>query len=271
MTAVCRHALFALLIPLLAGCLQAETTVRVTPDGSGTLIERVVLGHDTIALLTEMAPEDKPFTLLDEAWLRDQAGRYGEEVRLVAAMPLETDFGKGYEARYAFPDVNDLRVDTDPGTRVPGDDAGAAVEQEKAPELATFTLEPGSPARLVIRWPVDRPEADDGAASGAESGEEPAGEPAPEELAMLKEMLGGLRMSIAVEVEGEIVETNATHREGSRVTLLDIAFAELLSNEAALRKMATQEPETLAELKAFTKELPGLKLEVEPEVTVRFQ
>ena len=73
-----------------------------------------------------------------------------------------------------------------------------------------------------------------------------------------------------VEVMGDIAETNATHLDGSRVTLIDIDFSAFIENEEVLKSMATSKPESPADMKQFMKLIPGMKIEIEPEVAIRF-
>ncbi len=258
------------LAPLVAGCLQVETTVRVESDGSGTITERFVLGNEAVEMLSQMAPEGETFNLMDEEQLKEDAADFGDGVRFDSAESVQDDFGQGYVVRYAFDDVNQLRLNPNPGEKVPG---GEPVEPEPVePDHVTFTLEGSSPSTLVVRWPVEQGAAGEGGGEQAEAA--PEGEPiepGPEDIEMAKAFMEGMRMAMHVETAGEIVETNATHREGSRVTLLDFSFSELLANPDALKAMMMAEPESLAEAKDLIAGIPGLKFETETEVTIRFQ
>jgi len=52
---------------------------------------------------------------------------------------------------------------------------------------------------------------------------------------MIMQMFKGLHMGMAINVEGKVVKTNSQYVEGSKVTLMDIDFDPLLSDERALR------------------------------------
>ena len=156
---------------------------------------------------------------------------------------------------------------------MPGDPAAGDSAQDEAGRFTTFTLQRTNPARLVVRWAVN----EDG--SGTEAGEsdaefsETASTPEQEQMAMemMKVAFKGMRMAMHVEVMGDIIETNAMHVEGARVTLLDIDFGELVANEDALRAMAGNKPESMSDVKELMKLVPGLKMEIEPEVAILFQ
>jgi hypothetical protein len=83
---------------VLAGCMEIETVVRVNPDGSGTITERLVMSNEIVEMMKEMAPEGQPVELFNEQELLDAAPGYGTGVTYVSANNVETEFGKGYEA-----------------------------------------------------------------------------------------------------------------------------------------------------------------------------
>ena len=106
MAKACGRTLGVLLLGIatlaIAGCMEIETVVRVKPDGSGTITERLVMSNEIVDMMKEMAPEGQPAELYNEQELRDAAPSYGESVTYVSAKDVETEFGKGYEASYAF-------------------------------------------------------------------------------------------------------------------------------------------------------------------------
>ena len=273
----CRKALTIVLLCLaplvVAGCLQMERIVRVNGDGSGVLIERLVLGNEMVEMLREMSaatqPEGEPFSIRDDEELRGKAANFGEGVRFLSAKDLETDFGKGFEARYAFADINMLRVGQDPAESMPGGESSVANDNES--KFITFTFHPANPAELAIHWPVD--EAASKAEAGSTEASDEATSPEQEQMAMemMKSAFKDMRMAIHIEVAGDILDTNATHQRGNRVTLMEFDFGKILSSEEALRSMAGNKPGSVADMKELMKLIPGLKMEIEPEVTIRFQ
>lgn len=257
----------------VAGCMEIETVVRVKPDGSGTITERLVMSNEIVGMMQEMAPEGQPAELYNEQELRNAAPGYGEGVTYVSAKDVETEFGKGYEASYAFADINKIRVGQDPGDKMPGD--GPVEGEDDAGDFTTFTMQPGSPAELVIHWPVDEAKSKSVETTETASTDEAPVEQSAEEQEAAMEMMQmafkDMRMSMHVEVAGSVVDSNATHLNGSRVTLVDIAFAEFLNSEEAMTKMASNSEQSVADMKEMMALIPGLKMEIEPEVTVRFE
>lgn len=279
MAKACRKAPGFLLLGVaafaLAGCMEIETVVRVNPDGSGTITERLVMSNEIVEMMKEMTPEGQPAERYNEQELRDAAPGYGEGVTYVSAKDVETEFGKGYEASYAFTDINKIRVGQDPGDKMPG---GGEMEGEaEGSDFTTFTMQPGYPAQLVIHWPVDENKSDTVEGTEEVSVEETTAEQeqSPEQQAAAMEMMKmafkDMRMSMNVEVAGHVVDSNATHLNGNRVTLVEIAFADFLDSEEAMTAMAANENQTVADMKELMRLIPGLKMEIEPEVSVVFE
>jgi hypothetical protein len=106
----------------LTGCFQVETLIRVKPDGSGTIEETFMMNKAIMqmmgGMLTQMGegagaqqPEQQilkeAFSLFDDAKLKQEAGDKGEGVTYVSGRRLSTETFEGYQATYAFTDIND--------------------------------------------------------------------------------------------------------------------------------------------------------------------
>jgi hypothetical protein len=121
------------------------------------------------------------------------------------------------------------------------------------------------PATLMIRLP-ERKES--------EAQREPDNQrdsPDEDDMQMARMMLGDLRISMAVECAGTIVETNASFRKGSTVTLVELDFDQLLSDESFLRDVRSYDTISKEEAKKLMQRHPGLKIELNDEVRVRFR
>jgi len=79
-------------------------------------------------------------------------------------------------------------------------------------------------------------------------------------------------VSIDVVVDGAIVETNADHVAGSRVTLLEMDMETLLKDEAKLTELqkVLGPGASVSELKPYLKDVKGLKIN-DPVVTIAFK
>ena len=263
----------ALLALALSGCFEVDTLVLVHADGRGTVTERTLLKGPLAELVGTLSDEAEG--RVDPGDLEARARRMGPGVRVRRFAPLPGDRGIGYEVVFAFDDVNTLRVNQSPQPLGNGKDDPQAGEPFSQDSFATFRLEPGPRPVLTVfthRTPErgeDRRE--DGSArrpGRGQTGEDGKPGALP---AMLARVLGGLEVSVAVAVEGTIVETNASHREGDRVTLLALDLDRILEAPEALATLEDLRARDLASQKEMMKRFPGVEVELEPEVHIVFE
>lgn len=265
------------LLVSLTGCMSFESTLTLRADGSGTITERIQLNAAGAGMMRSMASmdsekESEP-TLFSEKDARERAqSRTG--LTLSSVDMIEDARGTtGYEAVYTFDDVNTIAAGIDPEQIAP-----EGVEQNVDDDSDSFyfsdmdlTFTPGAPADLVLRFP---PEDADTKVEEAPQ-EMPTPQSDDEADAMMREMMRDVRFSFAIEVEGTIQETNATFREGNRITLVDLDFNTLMESSpeqgAALMGQAqgsgSPDEMTPEELNAY----PGFRAETAREVYIRFE
>jgi hypothetical protein len=293
--------LSAIIIAILfAGCFQSEIVVSVKPDGSGTVTETMLMSKamveqmkqmtegfakgfsdaasdaakdsDPNAKVTKPEPSAAPkgFDLLDEKKLKEAAAKMGTGVTFVSAKKLSTDKGEGYVATYAFTDINQLRIDENRSDAMPnpGGPGGQPKKEEKS-EPITFQFKKGKVAELIVKNPA--PDA----TPGKQKADKPAEADAPggEEMAMMmmQQMFKDMKLTVAVEVVGKVVKTNAEHVAGNRATLMEMEFNKLMANPAKFKELSKANPKTIEETKALVKGVEGIKVESKPSVSIQFQ
>ncbi|MCI0707546.1 MAG: hypothetical protein L0Y80_08705 [Ignavibacteriae bacterium] len=257
----------------LTGCFEVETVIHVKRDGSGTVHERIVLKSDMMIMMITMAKmndegaeRNRGKGLFNEQELREKASAMGEGVRYTSSKIFTGDEGEGYEATYTFRDVNTLRVSMTPDLQPEAMKTGEEGEgQEEEDQELRFEFRKGSPATLVVYVPpVDRNNDQD-------STEQQTDEESEEGLQMARTMLKDLRISAVVEVEGTVVESDATFRDKSKITLTDIDFDKLTEDENLIRTAMKSRNLSDEEAKELMKKYPGLKIELNRKTTVRFK
>lgn len=247
------------------------------------------LDTEDLSLDEELAVEglsDLPVFL--QGMVMERVEEFGENVRLTAIQKETNDAGwEGYMARLAFDDVNEIRMTSGMG----GDDEMDADETEYRVEftpgetaelrLIPRTPEPGAAATepemqmtmtdedgteiemedmdIDMDFDMDLGEAMDGMddAMGA----------------MFANMFKGMRMRMLIEVEGEIVETDASHRSTSRpnrIALVDVDMDKLMEHPDALQRLMGEDQQAMYELQK--EGAPGLLME-DPEkpIMIRFR
>ncbi|MCH7515854.1 MAG: hypothetical protein IIB08_01785 [Bacteroidetes bacterium] len=151
-------------------------------------------------------------------------------------------------------------METDPNRKV---EMGIDESTEKN-EYFNFKFIPGDVSELII----DRPELETGGEEETYKESESDEEGLDDNLI---KMMDGMSVTISLVINGDIVETNATFVDGSKVTLLDIDFGELLKNKNSLELLEKNPPKNLDEMKEIIKNVPGIKLELRKPVSIKFR
>jgi hypothetical protein len=254
----------------LMGCFESIVLLRVNKNGSGTIEETVVISDAFMELMKsfggEEEGEEEEEDLIDEQELTDKAASMGEGVRYVSAEPVKTERGSGYKAIYSFSDINDVRINQNPGENVSPPPVGGE-EEDPVEEWLRFNFSGGRTPTLEIIYPQDlEMEQEEESAEG-----EVDMESNPDMMDMMRELYQDMHIRIAVEVDGQITETNANYVDGSTVTLMDIDFAKILEDEEKFKELMSANPETVEEMKELVKDNPGIKVEIEEKIRIRFR
>jgi hypothetical protein len=256
---------------VLPGCFQSETTIHLNKDGSGTLVEETRLGAQMLAMLESMAglggeekaKEDPVAKMFSEDKAKARAAQLGEGVSFEKSEVIKNKDAKGARVTYRFKNINTLKI-------TPGDGFKNVSPMEveppagaKIPKPVGFVYADG---QLRITMPA--PEKADAPA------EEKPGAPdmeSPEAQAMMKEMLSDMKMSLKVVVEPGIAESNATHKSGNTITLMEMDMGKLLEKPDTLKILSKVDKNNPAAAMKALKGIEGLKFETQEAITVKVQ
>ncbi len=263
-----------LLFPLIifSGCIKVNTTIKVNKDGSGIIEQLVLMSPQAIEMMTQFMSsfqdstgQAEKFSIYNEEDVKNDAKDFGDNVKFVSAEEVVVDGWEGYNAVYAFDNLNELQMNADLNDKIPSD---FEEEEEQNNDEYIFKFIPGDVAQIIIDRPeeLDTPAEEETGDEYDESQEE-NGEMNEQMLQMMK----GMAMDISLELNGEIVETNASHVDGSRVTLLSIDFDELFKNKESLEMFKKNPPDDIEELSKMVKDVPGIKLELQKPVIIKFK
>jgi hypothetical protein len=272
----------------LAGCLQSNTVITVKPDGSGTIEETFLMSKEFIqqmeAMMQQMADQmgaaqkgsqdksaKKTFDMFDESKLRNKASDMGIGVTYVLGKKVTTERLEGYRAVYAFKDINKVKLNQNPGESVPSGPGETGDTSEKKKEYVEFRFTKGKPSTLTIRMPSAKPDPQKKETPGDVKNDEPDEQQAEKMMEQMKMMFQDMKIAMAIDVRGSIVETNATHVEGSRITLMEMDFGKLIQVPEKFREFSLSQPETLEDAKKLMGNIPGIKVDLNKEVFVKIK
>jgi hypothetical protein len=268
-----RLAGFIVLLFTMAGCLEVSTVVSVKPDGTGTIAERMLMSKASLgqmSSLTEGGKKGQAGQMPDKSALEKKSREIGEGVRFISVRSVVTKTHEGYEALYAFSDINLLQLNRNPDSGVSADSASGDQAPKKKKQYVRFIFKKGIPSRLSIVMDQEKE------ASLSTSPAVAKPQQNPEQLKMatsiMKQFLKGMRVFMAVDIDGSILSTNATHRKEKRITLMDVDFDKLLSKPKQFASFTALGPDPASEeMQKIMKKIPGIKLETQKEVQVSFQ
>ena len=255
--------LLVLLTALLtSGCLRSTTTIELKPDGSGTIVQENAVGAEALAMLKSFAgsAQQGKGAASPDIFTQEQAMKTAESmgVTFVSGEPIKTADLEGYRARYRFDDITKIKVNM---KQTPDAMSGAGSDQ---PPFGFTFAKGSSSSTLTIQMPDQMPggSALPGLPGGRGANADPA--QAAQAMAMMKMMMKGLFVDLSLAVDGRIIKSNASHVEGSKVTLLQLDFDKLLQDEANFKKL-----EAATDLKTLAS-VAGLKVSSDPKVVIEF-
>jgi len=247
----------AFLLPL-SGCLEIDTKVLVNADGSGTLTERFVLKGPMARMIQRMGSDAS--SVVDRAKAEKRARELGRGVKVTSVEPLREGEGVGAVAVFTFEDVNGLQLNANPTV---SQDAKSAPAIATSSTPITFSFERGPPAVLTVAIGTmnkARQSAD----------KQPEVDVTVKPPAMIKQIFKGMRIAITVGVAGQIIETNATWRDGNSVTLVELDFDTILANPDGFKALQSQSDSAAQDMKSALQSIPGVKVEPQAEVKIVF-
>jgi hypothetical protein len=265
-----------LFMTLIPGCIEVSTLITIQKDGSGTIEETVLLSREIIEMITELEKafaedtlEYKPFEFYNEEDLKSQTAQFGDEVMFISSKKISRENKEGYLVMYEFRDLNKVRINQNPNSRVRLE--SFEDEPEVQEEFITFSFISGQPSEIRIQMPAEEMLEDTNSIQLQYNYEEDI----PRDTAQINEQLSrifrDLRISLGVEFEGNIIRTNAEYLENSRITLLDIDFSKLIENPAKLKEFQEADPQNFEQVKSIIKGLPGIKVDLNKIITVQVE
>ena len=264
MTFIRRALVIAAALPLV-GCFESSTVIKLKADGSGTIEQRLLL---TDAAMDQM----RAFAILgggdassadptSEAQARALADTLGPGVSFVSSAPVKTAKAQGRESIYAFTDITKVHVSEQP--RLPAGPVSPGGSANVGEITFTLTRQPDGNALLRMQVPkLDILPMDASGPPGSIVG------PTVQQIEMIKGILAGAHLTVAIEPDGQVVQTNAPFVDGNRVTLVDLDVDQAAADPDLATKLRA--PKTADDLKAAVKSIPGLKITLDPEISITF-
>lgn len=270
-----RSAVLIVLLVSLTGCIEMHTSVNVRKDGSGTIVQKMLFTGMLGSMLDAAKPDEgskrhaNPIDdMQDAANLKNTAAEFGPDVVVESVRRIDTDQQKGVEIHMAFPDIDNVRIGQSmtPGRFMNSDSLSSgrdSVDVMKKKPWYAFRMDRGHGSRLTI-FKTEQVLSSDGQSLGLPKSTEKERKMA---LEFMKPFMKGMKVVFEINVEGQVVESNATYRKGSRITLVDLDFDRILASPNAMMNL-----NGLSDFEAKRKfgKLPGFRIETRSPMTIGF-
>lgn len=272
-----------LILSSCAGCFRIESLIKLSQDGSGSIFVRCLL-NDSLKK--------------SETHTRDMgkfAGQLGEGVTFVETQQLSKNGWSGVQHEFAFEDINKIKLGK-LFSSVTGEkqDSAASESSESQPSESQsakpdatpfaldenpnwkFTYKRGETNELIVYHESNakKKEQDDDPFSqaGVDLPKAPSADiNSAIAMAMVRPLLTQARASMIIQVDGEIVSTNAAERtepNGNAVYLIHFDFSKFAKSKAFEKAMA----ESWSMDKLIKEKVPGIQGPLAGEkVSIRFK
>lgn len=257
----------------LCGCFEVKQEIIVNKNGSGKIIETFMMSKAVVKQLNSLfsglsdskKKKSGSLDIYDKAKLKKDAANYGPDVKYVSSRKMSTKTKEGYRVEYSFKDIKDLKINQNPGDKSP---KGSGAKSDTKEENITFKFEKGDSSVLIVNFPEKTKSKKEKKKKTKKKKDKEAEQ---KELEGVREIFKDFYIGITIRPAGEIVETDATFRDGNTITVLEMDFNKLLEDEKQFKSFAEKEPDTIEETKALLKNIPGFKVELNKTVTIKFK
>lgn len=285
---------------LLSGCVEQSTVVKVKQDGSGLVHIRL---HQKNVTIFGTPSKEETIKLPSEAQIDLAMEQMGGDVQFVSLEKSENRSGwSGYDLILQFADVNNLIVPSSLSKTLSTADASNSEDAEDASKQANDagkTKPKNAPSEMELSYrfamsgdqleivsfgyseekPTLDPNQD--AAEGAidpfaQEPESPSGSlsnAAFQEFAI--KAMADARIGLFVQLDGEVIESNAKYQKGNLVTLLEAKIGEMVDNEksmAMLKGLSKKNTDSMTRAQAAEFDaLKGMSIDTQEKVVVKFK
>lgn len=264
-------SIFAL---IFSGCVQDHVLIKLNPDGSGTIEETLLSNMPMEEIKKECAgdgdcptEEDLAKEIIEQVMpqIRENAGEFGQGVKLISVKPAKQNKAAGAVAVFAFDDINKVTINKIPTRRI--SHHGAQNSDENS---IKFSFKKGAISKLnIAMFPEEwlKRKINDDEAKESDDDNDSIEKMDPQ----MREWLRTGRFTIKLEVKGAIAKTNATYPAGKCITLMDVSFESFIGKDQLYKKFKSKPPRSIKEYKEAIKGAKDLKLEMNTPVFVDFK
>ena len=266
----------------LTGCVEYGITVKVNKDGSGQIVEKMLLSNQIMNMAKAMNPSEEGASAFTKEKQMEKAPQFGENVVFDSMKEITTDSKQGYEVIYKFNDVNKIMLSQDTfsesvesmteGMSMGEEEEELEDEDDYEGENSFFKFEYDKKGNLVINNGF-RKAINEAKKEGIEElleDEDPVSDQELEQsMAMAKMFVQGMKFSMKVEFDN-IKDANVPY-ENNQITLFEIDMSKVMKDEATFKELMRHNGAEITKVITNEKKVDGITFQDKQEITVNFK
>lgn len=279
-----KKVLFIAIIALLflTGCVEYGLTIKVNKDGSGEIVEEMLMANQIINMAKAMNTDEGNLDAFSKEKVMTKGPRFGQDVTFKEFEEVKTEAKQGYKVTYKFNDINKIQLSDQVFSEsvesvTENIKMGQEEEEEKDEELELekfYHFNYDKKGELVIKNGFT--EAINEAKANSkeieeefEDQEEMSDEEIEQNLNMAKMFVQGMKFYAKVEFN-KIKDANVPH-ENNQITLFEVDMDKLLENPQVFKDIMKDGDTEITKFLNNEKEIDGIIFNNVEDITVNFK
>ncbi|MBI9031643.1 hypothetical protein JEZ13_06550 [bacterium] len=268
----------------LTGCVEYGLTIKVNKDGSGEIVEEMLLSNQVMNMVKAMDPDGSSINAFTKEEVIKKAPNFGDDIVFAKFEEIATESKQGYKAVYNFKDINKIRFSEDmmsesieslSDNMQMGTSADGEEEESDDDGIDKFyTFDYNKKGQLIISNGFTeaineaRDKQDSSEDVDAED-EEIDSQELQQQLAMAKMFTQGMKIYTKVKFES-IKDANVPY-ENNEVTLFEIDMDQLLKNPETFAEIIKNEEKELTKFLNNERKIDGIIFHNQEKIIINFK
>ncbi len=268
----------------LTGCVEYGLTIKVNRDGSGEIVEEMLLANQVMNMAKAMGSNSSSTKAFSQEEVMKKASSFGENVVFDKFEEVATESKEGYRAVYKFKDINKVQFSEDmmsQSIESLSDNMSMGLNEDEDDDDDDgvdkfYTFDYNKKGQLIISNGFT--EAINEARDKQDSSEDVEDEDEDEEidsqelqqqLAMAKMFTQGMKIYTKVKFES-IKDANVPY-ENNQVTLFEIDMDQLLKDPETFAEFIKNEEKELTKFLNNEKTIDGIIFHNQEKIIINFK
>jgi len=268
----------------LTGCVEYGLTIKVNKDGSGEIVEEMLLSNQVMNMVKAMDPDGSSINAFTKEEVMKKAPNFGDDIVFAKFEEIATESKQGYKAVYNFKDISKIRFSEDmmsESIEALSDNmqmgASGDGEEEESDDDGIdkfYTFDYNKKGQLIISNGFteainEARDKQDSSEDVEDEDEEIDSQELQQQLAMAKMFTQGMKIYTKVKFES-IKDANVPY-ENNEVTLFEIDMDQLLKNPETFAEIIKNEEKELTKFLNNERKIDGIIFHNQEKIIINFK